>query len=102
MSGVWIVVLLVGAATVAIKATGPVLLGGRALPARLAGLVEMVAPAILAALVVTSTLGGDEEIVLDERLVGVGAGALAIALRAPLIAVLVVAALATALVRLAL
>ena len=70
------------------------------LPARLSGALELLAPSLLAALVVTQAVGGDEEIVLDERLVGVGAGALAISLRAPLIVVIVVAALATALARL--
>ena len=32
MSTVWLVVLVVGVATVALKATGPVLLGDRTLP----------------------------------------------------------------------
>ena len=47
---------------------------------------------MLAALVVTQTVGGDREIVFDERLAGVAAGAVAIWLRAPLIVVMVVAA----------
>ena len=100
MSTVWLVVLVVGLATVALKATGPVLLGGRELPARVAGVVGLLAPVLLAALVVTQTVGGDNELVLDARLAGVGAGAAAIAARAPLPAVVVVAALATALARL--
>ena len=99
MSAVWLTVLAVGVATVALKATGPVLLGGRELPASLAGLVGLLAPVLLAALVVTQTVGGDNELVLDARLAGVGAGAAAIAARAPLPAVVVVAALATALAR---
>jgi len=41
-----------------------------------------------------------EEIVADARLVGLGAGAIAVALRAPILAVVVVAAAATALTRL--
>ena len=53
-----------------------------------------------AALVVTQTVGGDGQIVLDARLAGVGAAAAAIAARAPLPLVVVVAAAATALVRL--
>ena len=61
---------------------------------------ELLAPSLLAALVVTQAVGGDEEIVLDARLVGVGAGLVAICLRAPLIVVIVVAAAATALARL--
>ena len=99
MSPVWTVVVVLGAATIAIKATGPVLLGGRALPPRIASVVELLAPAVLAALVVTQVVGGDRELVLDERLAGLAAGAVAIALRAPILAVVVVAATATALLR---
>lgn len=100
MSETWIVVVAVGAATVALKSVGPVLLGGRQLPEHLTGVVALLAPALLAALVVTQVAGGDEEIVLDARLVGLGAAIVAILLRAPLLAVVVVAAAATALVRL--
>jgi branched-subunit amino acid transport protein len=77
-----------------------VLLGGRPLPEHLTGIVELLAPALLAALVVTQVVGGDEEIVLDARLVGLGAAVVAILLRAPLLVVVVTAAAATALVRL--
>ena len=100
MSTVWLVVLVVGIATVALKATGPVLLGDRTLPEPVARVVSLLAPVLLAALVVTQTVGGDNELVLDARLAGVGAGAAAIAARAPLPAVVIVAAAATALVRL--
>jgi len=102
MSAVWLVVLVVGAATVALKATGPVLLGDRELPEPVARVVGLLGPVLLSALVVTQTVGGDSELVLDARLAGVGAGAAAIAARAPLPAVVVVAALATALARLVL
>jgi branched-subunit amino acid transport protein len=100
MSPVWTSVLGVGAATVALKATGPVLLGRRDLPPWLAGPVSLLAPAVLAAFVVTQTVGGHHDIVADARLVGLGAGAIAIALRAPILAVVVVAAAAAALARL--
>ena len=100
MSDAWIVVVLVGAFTIAFKAAGPVLLGGRTLPARLSGAVELLAPSLLAALVVTQAVGGKGGIVLDARLVGLAAAVVALALRAPLIVVVLVAALATALVRL--
>lgn len=100
MSTVWLVVLVVGVATVALKATGPVLLGDRMLPDPVARVVGLLAPVLLAALVVTQTVGGDNQLVLDARLAGVGAGAAAIAARAPLPAVVVVAAATTALVRL--
>ena len=100
MSDVWIVTGVVAAATIALKAVGPVLLGGRSLPKQLTGVVELLAPALLAALVVTQLVGGDEEIILDARLVGIGAAVVALLLRAPLLVVVVAAAAATALVRL--
>jgi len=100
VSTVWLVVLVVGASTVAFKATGPVLLGGRTLPQAIGGIVVLLAPVLLAALVVTQTVGGDNELALDARLAGVGAGTVAIAARAPLPMVVVIAAAATALARL--
>jgi branched-subunit amino acid transport protein len=101
MSAVWLAVMIVGAATIALKATGPVLLGGRELPPRVNSLVVLLAPAVLAALVVTQVVGGERELVFDQRLVGLGAAGVAIALRAPLLVVVIVAAGATALARLA-
>ena len=96
----WVVVLVVGVVTMLFKASGPVLLGRRELPPRVASVVEVLAPAMLAALVVTQTVGGERELVLDERLAGVGAGAVAIVLRAPIVVVMTVAAVTAALVRL--
>ena len=101
MSGAWIVVLAVGAATVASKAAGPVLVGRRQLPPKLKSCIDLLAPVMLIALVVTQTFGGDQEIELDARVVGVGAALIAIALRAPVIVAMAVAALVTALLRLA-
>jgi branched-subunit amino acid transport protein len=96
----WLVIAVVGAVTILFKASGPVLLGKRELPARVASVVEVLAPAMLAALVVTQTVGGDRELVVDERLAGVAAGAVAVWLKAPLLAVMVVAAATAALIRL--
>jgi branched-subunit amino acid transport protein len=99
VTAVWAVILLVGAATVALKAIGPVVLAGRKLPEALSALVFLLAPALLAALVVTQAVGGTREIVLDERLLGLGAAVVAVAFRAPLLAVVVVAAAVTAAAR---
>lgn len=99
MSDAWIVVLGLGLATVAIKAAGPLLLGGRPLPSRLTGVVSLAGPALLGAFVAIGTLGGDRSLTIDERVVGVGVAAAAIALRAPVLMVVVLAAAATALVR---
>ena len=99
MSDVWLAIVVVGSATVLLKATGPVLLGGRDLPPQVNALVVLLAPAVLAALVVTQVVGGDEELVFDARLIGLGAAGIAIAVRAPLVVVVVIAAAATAGVR---
>ncbi len=99
MSATWMVVLLVGVFTIAFKAAGPILLGGRELPERLAAAFELLAPSVLAALVVTQAFAEDGKLVMDETLVGVGVAAVAVRLRAPLIVVMVLAAVSTALVR---
>ena len=59
----------------------------------------LLAPALLAAFVVTSVFAGDRELALDARAVGLAAAAVALLLRAPILVVVIVAALATALVR---
>ena len=99
VSAVWTTVGVVGLATVALKAVGPVALGGRQLPPRLAGVVGLLAPALLAALVVPPARGAEGRLVFDERLLGLIAAGGALALRAPLLVVVAVAAAATALAR---
>ena len=101
MSDAWIIVAVVGVATVACKAAGPVLIGQRSLPRNVQPVVDLLAPVMLIALVTAQTLGGDEKIEVDARVVGVGAAAIAMALRAHVIVAMAIAALVTALVRLA-
>ena len=96
---VWIAVAVVGLGTMTLRAVGPALLCQRQLPERLDAVVSLLAPTLLAALVVTQSFGSADGIVADARLVGVGAAAVAVAVRAPLVLVVVVAAAATALVR---
>jgi len=96
----WVVIVVVGVVTMVFKASGPVLLGARELPPRVNSVVEVLAPAMLAALVVTQTVGGDRELVLDERLAGVVVGGVAVWLRAPLLVVMVLAAATAAVIRL--
>ena len=99
MSDAWATVLLAGAITLAIKGAGPVAMGGRALPARLAGVIELLAPALLTALVVVQIFGGDRRLELDERALGLAAAIVAVACRAPVLVVVIVAAVVTALAR---
>jgi uncharacterized membrane protein len=100
MNDVWVTVVVLALATAAIRAAGPVLVGGRELHPRLFGVVALLAPALLAALVVTETLGGpDGSLEVDERAAGVAAGGAAIAFRAPILVVIAIAASVTALAR---
>jgi hypothetical protein len=89
---VWFCVLVVGIATVAIKASGPVLAAGREVPAGAARVLDLLAPALLAALVATQAFATDTRLVLDERAAGLAAAGVAILLRAPLLVVVAVAA----------
>jgi branched-subunit amino acid transport protein len=100
VTAAWIVVGVVGVATVIIKAAGPVFLGGRPLPPRVQAVVRLLAPAVLAALVATGLLAIEQDLVLDARLAGLAVAVVALVLRAPLLLVVVAAAAATALVRL--
>jgi uncharacterized membrane protein len=99
MTTLWISIAAVALASATIKAAGPVLVGGRELPQRVVSVIALLAPALLAALVVTQTFGGDRHLVLDERAVGVGVAAVALALRAPVLLAVALAAVSTALVR---
>jgi branched-subunit amino acid transport protein len=100
VSAGWAVVLAVGVGTVGLKAVGPVGVAGRRLPSRVTDLLGLVAPAILAALVVTETFATGRSLVFDARIAGLVAGVFAVALRLPLWAVVVAGAVATATVRL--
>jgi len=99
MTTLWVAILGVALASAAIKALGPVVVGGRELPSRASAVIALLAPALLTALVVTETFGEDGHLLLDERAAGVGVAALAIALRAPVLLAVALAALTTALLR---
>jgi branched-subunit amino acid transport protein len=100
MTGIWGVVVAIGIGTMIIKAAGPVLLGGRPLPARVQSVVALLAPALLAALVTTATFGQGQGLAVDARVIGVGAAVVALLLRAPVLIVVIVAAAAAAIARL--
>jgi branched-subunit amino acid transport protein len=102
MTEVWITIGVLIVTTAAIRASGPVLLGGRDLPVSVQGVIALVAPALLAALVVVETLSAPEggSFELDARIAGVGAAAVALGMRASTLTVVALAALVTALVRL--
>jgi branched-subunit amino acid transport protein len=100
VSALWVAIVAVTLANAAIKAAGPILAGGRELPPRLGAVIALLTPALLTALVVTGTFGEGGQLALDERALGVGVAAVALALRAPVLLAVVLAALVTALARL--
>jgi hypothetical protein len=88
----WLLVTWLVATTAAIRAAGPVALGGRKLPSRAMGVIALLAPALLAALVVTQTFGGEgSELVLDERAIGVAGAGVVLALRGGILLAMTVA-----------
>jgi branched-subunit amino acid transport protein len=100
MSAAWITILALTVLTAAIRATGPVLLGGRDLPPPVRDVVTLLAPALLAALVVVETVGAPEggSLDIDERLAGVlAAGGVLYAGGSTLPAIAVAAVVAAAL-----
>ena len=82
--------------TAAIKAAGPIVLGGRELPSQLLGVIGLLAPALLAALVVTATLADGKELAVGEHTAGVAAGGVVAWKTGSIIGCVVVAALVTA------
>jgi branched-subunit amino acid transport protein len=95
----WLTVGLLAVGTIVMKSFGPLALGTRELPARLAGVVALLAPSLLAALVVVDTFSNDAKLILDARAAGLAAAAIAIAARAPILVVIVAAAAVTAALR---
>ena len=85
--------------TAAIKAAGPVALGGRKLPTWFTSVVILLSPALLAALVATQAFAEGDHLAFDADTVGVAAGGLVIWRTGSIIACVVVAAAATAAVR---
>jgi Branched-chain amino acid transport protein (AzlD) len=101
MTTVWIVIAALCAGTFALKAIGPAAVGTRTPPERALSVIALVAPAILTSLVVYQTLSNSHSgLTIDARVVGLATGGAAALARLPMIAVVVLAAAATALVRL--
>jgi branched-subunit amino acid transport protein len=99
MSDAWATVLVLAVTTVLIRASGPVLLGGRDLPRAVRRVVVLLAPALLAALVITETLSDADGLALDERAAGVAAAGLSMVWRDSLLLAMAVAVVVTATAR---
>ena len=99
MTVVWITILMVALVSAAIKAFGPILVGGRELPPSIGAVIALLVPALLTALVVTQTFGEDGRLVVGEKAIGVAVATLALAFRAPVLLAVILAVVATALAR---
>ncbi len=67
----WLMIAGCAVVTFAIKAAGPVALGGRDLPAWFDRVVRLLAPALLAALVATHMFADDDRLAVGANTVGV-------------------------------
>lgn len=100
MSAASATLLVLSVITYGLKAVGPVLLGGdRRLSPRLQRVTGLLPVPLLAALVATSTFVDGRSWVLDARVAGLAAAAVALWRRLPFVVVVLVAAAATAAVR---
>jgi hypothetical protein len=99
MTSVWVTIGALALATAALKLAGPLILGGRPLPPRAIGIVQLLASALLAALVIVETLGNGRSLTIDARALGVAFAAIALARRVPLTVVVLGAAVVAAAAR---
>ena len=95
----WAAVLLAAVLCAALKLAGWLLPAAAVEDPRVRRLAGLLPVALLAGLVVVQVLGSGKALVLDARLAGLLAGAVALALRAPFLVVVGAAALTAALVR---
>jgi len=87
------------AVTLALKAIGPIALGGRELPRWFAGIVAMMAPAPFAALVTTQALAAGRELAVGPDTAGVALAGVVIWRGGSMVIAVLVAAVTTALLR---
>jgi branched-subunit amino acid transport protein len=101
VSTTWTTILGLAALTAVIRASGPVLLGGRDLPDLVMRAIALLAPALLAALIVVGTFTApDGDLELDARAAGLAAaGLVLLRSRRHMLVACAAAAAAAALVR---
>jgi branched-subunit amino acid transport protein len=101
MTTLWSAILIAAAVSLTIKAAGATVLGERELPGWLRGVVALLAPTLLSALVVVDVLGPRWATVNWPLVGGLAAVTGAKLLRAPMLLAVICGIAATALLRLA-
>jgi branched-subunit amino acid transport protein len=96
---IWALIGLCAVVTALIKAAGPIALGGRELPRAFSGVIGLMAPALLAALVCVSALADGKHLGIGADTVGVGLAGVLLWRGASVIVGVAVAAVVTALLR---
>ena len=99
MSAVWVTIIGLTVVTAAIKAAGPIALGGRDLPRAFTGVIALMAPALLAALVIVSALADGKHVGIGADTVGVAAAGVVLWRGGSVIVGVAVAAVVTAALR---
>ncbi len=96
---IWIVIALSAAVTAVIKGAGPVALGGRELPGWFSGVITLIAPALLAALVAVAALADGDRWAIGADTAGVALAGVALWRGASIVVAVVIAAVVTAGIR---
>lgn len=96
----WLSLLAVTTVSWAMKAAGPLALGNRQLPPIAVQITSLMAPVLLAGLIIVDLGGSDWSDVNGTQLAGVGIAGLARLLKAPMLAAVVIGIAVTALLRL--
>jgi hypothetical protein len=96
----WVLVGVLAAGTLALKIFGPLVAGGVQPPPALVRVIDLLTPALLTALIVTSTFTDGRALVLDARAAGAAVGVGLLLVRVPLVVALVAAAVVVAAIRL--
>ncbi len=99
MNRTWLLIAVVSLMCFVLKAAVPMISRGRELSQRTMAVVALMPAALLTAFVLTETVTTGQHLVIDARLGGLAAAAVALRLRAPMIVVVIVAAAATAAIR---
>jgi branched-subunit amino acid transport protein len=101
VSDAWTTIVVLTIATIAIKAAGPALVGGRELPPPVLRVIALFAPALLAALIVVETFGGEgRSLTVDARAAGLAVAGAVLVTTESLIGAVLGATATTALLRL--
>jgi len=96
----WWALLALCAVSYLLKAVGPVVVGGRELGPRTRSTLDLVAVPLLAALILTQTLGDGKHLVVDARLPALAVAAILVWRRATFLVVVLAAAGTAAALRL--